>query len=154
MVFAVRHIGIVVTNMEKSLKFYRDLLGLSIVRNMDESGEYLDNMLSIKNAHVNTVKLAANDKEDGVLVELLEFKSNPQTPKDNSDISRIGASHVAFTVNDLDKLYSEFVVAGINFNAPPQFSPDGYAKVTFCRDPDGTPIELVQVLNPSILKKS
>ena len=35
----------------------------------------------------------------------------------------------------------------IKFNAPPQKSPDGLVKVTFCKDPDGTPIELVEMLN-------
>ena len=41
--------------------------------------------------------------------------------------------------------------SGIKFNAPPQLSPDGYAKVTFCFDPDGTPVELVQVLDANAL---
>ena len=52
----VRHIGIVVTNIEKSLKFYRDLLGLKIERSMNESGEYIDNMLGFENVHVKTCK--------------------------------------------------------------------------------------------------
>ncbi len=116
--------------MENSLKFYRDLLGLKIVRNMDESGKYLDNMLSMKNVHVNTVKLATQNKGQ-TLIELLEFKLSTRKSGDNSNISRIGASHVAFTVSDLDSVYSELVAFGIKFNAPPQYSPDGYAKVTF-----------------------
>ena len=37
----------------------------------------------------------------------------------------------------------------VKFTAPPQLTPDGYAKVTFCEDPDGTPIELVEVINPN-----
>ena len=76
------------------------------------------------------------------------FQSN------HSNISKIGSSHVAFTVDDLDKTYEKFIVAGIKFNAPPQNSPDGYAKVTFCHDPDDTLIELVQVLDPTILEKT
>lgn len=151
MINAVRHVGIVVTNMEKSLVFYRDLLGLTIERDMIESGNYIDNMLSMSNVVVNTVKMSA--KNNGpTLIELLEFKSNRQNPNGNSDVSRIGASHVAFTVTDLEKIYVDLTNAGVKFNAPPQYSPDGYAKVTFCHDPDGTPIELVQVLDSSILK--
>ena len=34
----------------------------------------------------------------------------------------------------------------IQFNSSPQISPDGYAKVVFCRAPEGTMIELVEVL--------
>lgn len=152
MITGVRHIGIVVTDMERSLRFYRDLLGLTIERNLIECGEYIDNMLSMKNVKVNTIKMSAKDKGP-TLIELLEFKSHQSNSFANSEIAKIGASHVAFTVDDLDKTYSELITAGIKFNAPPQYSPDGYAKVTFCHDPDGTPIELVQVLNSSVLYK-
>jgi len=151
MIKGVRHVGITVTNMEKSLMFYRDLLGLKIERNMDESGQHIDNMLSMKNVRVNTIKMSASDNGP-TLIELLEFKSHPNNSI-HTDISKIGTSHVAFTVDDLDAVYQRFTSAGIKFNAPPQYSPDGYAKVTFCQDPDGTNIELVQVLDSSILQK-
>jgi hypothetical protein len=36
---------------------------------------------------------------------------------------------------------------GIDFNAPPQQAPDGGAKVTFCCDPEGNFLELVEVLD-------
>ena len=143
MIKETRHIGIVVTNMEKSLHFYRDLLGLKIVRSMDELGEYIDNMLSLKEVKVKTVKMSANN---GVtLIELLEFKSHPKE-KQRREIYEIGASHVAFTVNTLNETYEFLLKSGVKFNAPPQISPDGYAKVTFCQDPDGTPVELVEVM--------
>ena len=153
MIKGIRHIGITVTDMERSLVFYRDLLELIIERNMNESGQYINNMLSMKEVRVNTVKMSASDK-GSTLIELLEFKSHPQKPDSNIDISKIGTSHVALTVDDLDQMYSKLTTAGVKFNTPPQYSPDGYAKVTFCHDPDGTPIELVQVLDPSVLQKT
>ncbi|MBI3088771.1 MAG: VOC family protein, partial [Candidatus Colwellbacteria bacterium] len=61
----------------------------------------------------------------------------------------IGCTHVAFTVANLDKEYKRLTEAGIVFNSPPQLPPDGYAKVAFCKDPDGTLIELVEVLEKS-----
>ena len=143
MLTEVRHIGIVVKNIENSLKFYRDLLGLQIQRAMNESGEYIDNMLGFKDVKVKTVKMSA---PNGLtLVELLEF----DVPK-GSNLSRhvndIGASHVAFTVSNIDEMYNKLKQSGIKFNASPQLSPDGYAKVTFCLDPDNTPVELVEVI--------
>ena len=53
----VRHIGIVVKNIENSLKFYRDIFGLQIQRSMNESGKYIDNMLGFENVKVKTVKM-------------------------------------------------------------------------------------------------
>jgi len=129
--------------MENSLKFYRDQLGLKIIKDMDEQGNYLDNMLSLNNVHVRTVKLSAN--ENTTLVELLQFESHNDNEIRN--FYTIGASHVAFTVDNLEKLYMDLSEKNIKFNAPPQKSPDGLVKVTFCKDPDGTPIELVEMLN-------
>ena len=67
----VRHFGIVVSNLEKSLKFYRDLLGLKILTNMNESGEFIDNILSLNNIQVKTVKMESMG--GGTLIELLEY---------------------------------------------------------------------------------
>jgi len=129
--------------MKKSLEFYRDLLGLKIVRDMDEHGDHLDNMLSLDNVQVRTVKLSANDNT--TMNKLLEFQSHNDNGVRN--FYTIGASHVAFTVENIEKLYQDLSKKDIKFNAPPQKSPDGLVKVTFCKDPDGTPIELVQILN-------
>jgi len=35
---------------------------------------------------------------------------------------------------------------GVEFICPPEKSPNGFAKVTFCTDPEGNYIELVQIL--------
>ena len=143
MILNVRHTGIVVTDLEASLRFYRDRLGFRETKRLDESGAYIDNMLAINGAQVTTVKLAA---PDGNLIELLHFRTHPRPRPSPPEACSIGLTHIAFTVDDLDRMHSDLTAAGVRFNAPPQLSPDGYAKVTFCRDPDGTLIELVQVL--------
>jgi catechol 2,3-dioxygenase-like lactoylglutathione lyase family enzyme len=117
---------------------------LKVVKRMDESGEYIDRMTSLAKVNVTTVKMAA---EDGNLIELLYFHSHPMLPGRKQGMNRIGVSHVAFTVNDLEAEYERLQAKGVAFNAPPQHSPDGYAKVTFCQDPDGNLIELVEVLS-------
>jgi len=144
MVKAIRHFGIVVSDMERSLQFYRDLLGLKVEKTAEESGEYIDNMLSLPNVRVTTVKLSA--ESGSTLVELLNFKSYSQKRPGKRQVYSLGPSHIAFTVDDLDALYRRLSQAGIYFNAPPQLSPDDYAKVTFCHDPDGNLVELVEVL--------
>ena len=139
---AVRHIGIVVTDLKKALHFYRDLLGLKIVNEIDESGNFIDSILSIKNVVVKTIKMKA---DDGNIVELLYFKSHLEKSRDRS-INEVGCSHTAFMVESIDKEYKRLKENGVIFNSLPRISPDGYAKVAFCRDPDGTFIELVEVL--------
>ena len=143
MIKDVRHVGIMVSDMEKSLKFYRDLLGLKVKSLVDEEGEFLDNMLAHENVKNKVAKLYA--KNGNALVELIDSKSYGN--KKDRDFFTIGASHFAFTVDNLEKTYDYLVKNGVKFTALPQQTPDGFAKVTFCEDPDGTLIELVEVIN-------
>lgn len=142
----LRHVGIVVRDLERSLEFYRDLLGLSVVRAMHEEGQFLDAILGMEKAKVRTVKLA--EDANGVLIELLAFEAPAPEIGGAPSLVRVGPTHVAFTVDDLDALHARMVAAGTQFTTQPRVSPDGGAKVTFCRDPDGTALELVEVLKP------
>ncbi|MDO9580890.1 MAG: VOC family protein [Bacteroidales bacterium] len=142
MIKDIRHTGIVVVDLEASLHFYRDLLGFHIAKQMEEAGDYIDNISSLRNVKVTTVKMTS---PSGQMIELLKYQSHPAEQK-NRQICEIGISHIAFTVDDLDIEYERLKDKGIQFNSPPQLSPDGYAKVTFCRAPEGTLIELVEVL--------
>ena len=101
MIKEVRHVGIVVNNMENSLKFYQDLLGFKIIRDMDEHGIYINNMLSLDNVQVRTVKLSAGT--GNTLIELLDFKSHDEN--DIRNYYTIGAAQVALTVDNLEDLY-------------------------------------------------
>ncbi len=143
MIKDIRHTGIVVKDLESSLHFYRDLLGLQIIKKMEETGDYIDNISSLKKVQVATVKMSS---PSGQMIELLKYNSHPAEQK-MREICEIGISHIAFTVDDLDAEYERLKGKGIQFNSPPQLSPDGYAKVTFCRAPEGTLIELVEVLS-------
>ena len=143
MIVNIRHAGIVVKDLDAAIRFYGDLLGMKVMRRMDESGVYIDNMTALQNVKVTTVKLAA---PDGQLVELLAFRSHSSTVDNQRGIADQGLTHIAFTVDDLDRTYAALTKAGVVFNAPPQLSPDGYAKVTFCKDPEGNFLELVEVL--------
>ena len=143
MITQFRHAGIVVTDLERALRFYRDELGFVIKKQMDESGPCLEKILALPAVRVTTVKMTA---PDGGMIELLKFHSHPETRNELPRANQIGTSHIALTVKNLDQAYARLTSIGIQFNAPPQRSPDGMVKVTFCRDPDGTLIELVEML--------
>lgn len=142
MIKNIRHTGIVVDNLDSSLFFYCDILGFKITKRMDESGKYIDAMSSLNGIKVTTIKMAA---PCGQLIELLKFHSHPEKQKPKS-INDIGIAHIAFEVEDLDTEYNRLKGEGVRFNSSPQLSSDGYAKVAFCKAPEGTFIELVEVL--------
>jgi catechol 2,3-dioxygenase-like lactoylglutathione lyase family enzyme len=130
--------------MAKALGFYCDLLGLRVAREADESGDYIDRVTGLSQVQVRTVKMRA--PSGGTLVELLEYVSHRRERPEAPEACAIGASHVAFTVRDLAATQARLSAAGVPFHAAPQTSPDGYARVAYCRDPDGTIVELVEVV--------
>ncbi len=139
----IRHTGIVVVDIEKSIAFYHGLLGLRVEKDMLEKSAYIDKVLGLRDVSVRTIKLSV---DDGNLIELLCFQDPASKKTEPKQLNDSGLTHVAFTVKDLDKEYSRLTGKGVTFISEPQKSPNGYAKIAFCRDPEGNFIELVEVI--------
>lgn len=139
----IRHVGITVQDLDKMLDFYGRLLGFKNKKVALESGDYIDNFSNLKNISVTTAKLS--NGHDEVLIELLKYHSHVGEELE-SQIINPGITHFALTVDNLNELYEKALKEGVKFNAPPQTPPDGKALVTFCRDPEGNLLELVEVL--------
>ncbi len=140
---AIRHTGIVVTDMERSLEFYRDLLGLKPIQDFEEQGAFIDTVCGMSGIRLRMVKLLA---DDGGMVELLHYISHPMSRAKDNKLCEIGPTHMAFKVDSIDQTYASLFAAGVKFNSTPIVSPDGKAKLAFCQDPDGTYLELVEEL--------
>ena len=145
---SMRHFGITVCDLDRSLEFYESL-GFRVEKRMLESGECIDSFSGRDGIEVTTAKLKDPNNSD-VMLELLEYHSH-KDPEPETNLSRpifkVGCSHFAVTVSDLDNVYSQLSEKGTVFNCEPVLSPDGNVKLTFCRDPDGNLIEMVQPLN-------
>ncbi len=143
MIREFRHTGLVVADMERALKFWCNVLGFELLKKMDESGPFIDAMMGLEGVQVTTAKLAA---PDGRMLELLKFHSHPDSEQWIGMPYSTGFTHIALTVDDLDALMPLLEREGVTFPAAPLCSPDGYAKVTYARSPDGILLELVQVM--------
>ncbi|MEA1956699.1 MAG: VOC family protein [Campylobacterota bacterium] len=139
----LRHIGIVVRDLEKSVKFYKDIFDLTVDKQMVEDGKYVEDLVGIKGASIHWAKLKA---KDGTIIELLEYKDNPNKEKDNYMANRLGCSHIAVSVEDIEDIYKKLQKYECKCNSKPLFSPDGKVKVMYCYDIDGTILEIVQEL--------
>lgn len=138
----VRHVGIVVRDSERSLAFYRDLLELRVEIDQVESGEFIETILAFPGVRVRTTKLSA--PEGPTLIELLEFEDAVGENAGGANLKRVGPTHAALTVANLEGLYERLTRQGVEFLSPPRVSADGLARVAFCADPDGTMLELVE----------
>ena len=140
---AIRHTGIVVSDMHTSLRFYRDLLGMEVWADFQDDSQMIQDVTGVKGAKVWMVKLKA---EDGVSIELLQYLSHPQAVPEPRRACDIGCNHIALQVDDLDSLHEKLLAEGIEFNVAPIVSSEGFAKFTYCRDPEGVLVELVEIL--------
>lgn len=138
----IRHVGLVVLDMEKALRFYHDLLGLKIQGKTDEKGYFINQLLDNENIELKTIKLSADD--NATRIELLEFLNIKLDQNYKMRLYNAGFTHVALTVENLDELYLRLKKAGIQFNCPPQLSPDGKLKITFCKDFEENYLELIE----------
>lgn len=139
--FSIRHFGIVVKDLEDSLFFYENLLGFKVFKKMKESGPEISTFLGINNVEVTTVKMKNQFNQ---MIELLSYTK--QTNNNDVVINQLGPTHVALSVSNLDDLYQNFKNQNIEFISSPIITNDKFAKVAFCKAPEGTFIELVEEL--------
>jgi catechol 2,3-dioxygenase-like lactoylglutathione lyase family enzyme len=143
MIKAIRHTGLVVADMEKAIYFWCNILGFSIVKQLQEHGPHMDALLGLEDVIVTTTKISSPDNS---MIELLYFHSHPDKNYWEGNVISTGFTHIALTVEDLDRTCAMLLKEGVTFDSPPQFSPDGYAKVTYGKGPEGVLLELVEVL--------
>ena len=143
MITGTRHTGLVVRDIERSLSFYRNILGLTLWKREKEEGPFIENVVAIKDVVIEWAKLKT---PDGSVVELLQYPAHPEAKDraENAPSNRQGCSHIAFTVEDIDAVYKKLQSNECHCNSGPQTSPDGLARVMYCHDPDGIIIEFVE----------
>lgn len=143
MIRSIRHVGLVVNDLDKALKLWCEVLGFKIQRKLLESGEHIDLMIGLKEVKVTTVKLKA---KDGCMLELLKFHSHPIKEKWQGKPYSVGFTHIALTVDNIDNTCKRLKDVGVNVPGPAQISADGQVKVLYVSLPEGALVELVEEL--------
>ena len=137
----IRHIGLVVSDIDKSLEFYHNILGLKIQGKTDENDEFIKKLLKNENSHLKTIKLSTSN--NATRIELISIK-NKLIHSARKQLNETGLTHISLTVNNLDKIYEVLKQKNVEFNCPPTLSPDKTLKVTFCKDFEGNFLELTE----------
>jgi len=143
MIRNIRHTGLVVRDLERSVAFY-EALGLTIWKRETETGAYIDTVVGIPAVKLEWAKLRA---PDGSLVELLQYHSHPDVKLfEKAPSNRLGCSHLAFTVDNLQDVCERIVQLGGSKVNDPVIAPHGKVRVAYCHDLDGILMELVEEL--------
>jgi glyoxylase I family protein len=144
MIEGFSHVGVCVSDLERSTRFYTEVLGFQVLFTM-ELGPELAATMEI-DGRFTTRMLARGD----VRVELLQWLE-PESHGDGERrlMNRIGMTHLCFRVDDVDVLLAEAARAGGHAH-PSTLSVlegvgvgGGPVKVVYATDPDGTRIEFM-----------
>ena len=141
MIKSLEHVGLSVKDMDRSLEFYRDFLGMEVVMELDASDEKLGRVIGVPGAKCRIVHL----KLENSMLELFNYYE-PTGENKAKDIQQFdhGLTHIGFAVDNFHEFVEQLRERGTEFlGEPVEFRPDVW--VVYFRGPDGEVCELRQV---------
>ena len=133
------HLVVGVTDMDRALAFYRDVIGMEVVFETLISGEPFDAVLHATRKQEGRV---VGGLLGGLMVELLSLGTKPPAEKP-ARRGITGIQNVSLSVTDLDDTYRRLTAAGYTPDQAP-FEIVG-VRMFFVKDPDGTPVEFIEL---------
>ena len=151
MIHEVTHIGITVSDIERSTTFYRDVLELEFIGSVTMKGDETDRLFQIKNCIAKIAYLNGSKDSLAPPIELIQFVSE-DCEIDTPTLRKTSISEICFRVDNIDKVYSDLKSKGVEFLSEPQlfdFRKDGFSKskAVYFKDPDGVILELMEYLD-------
>ena len=129
-------------DLDRSVQFYRDLLGLKVLTKGGLSGSWksADRLTKLQGTAARWVMLSAGNAN----LEIVHYDSPPaEPPKTPRPAIEHGIARICFEVTNIHKMYEDLVAVGVHFDCPPQYQ-DDLGVTTYARDPDGNVVELVE----------
>ena len=144
------HVSFTVRDLESSVKWYTEALGLEYVRGQVQENEYTSRLVGFPNARLKVAQLRVPGEPlgpSGHHVELIEYE-RPRGEDIPLDTNRTGVGHWAFVVDDLQAEFTRLKALGVRFKSetPNQIS-EGVNRgggSIYLLDPDGITLELHQ----------
>jgi hypothetical protein len=142
---ALRHVGVVVSDLNKALNIFVNCFGCEVVNIYPQiSGTYISELVGMGQVRM---KIAILKTLDNNRIELIEYESHPGRKRAPVMANDIGVSHFAISVRNIRTLYDNRSQFNIQFLSPPLLSPNGFVEVAYTIIMDEFMIELVQVLD-------
>jgi catechol 2,3-dioxygenase-like lactoylglutathione lyase family enzyme len=141
---ALHHTGLTVRDLDRSLSFYRDALGMEVVFEQEKRGGYFAAIVGYPDTHVRAAQLAFPG--GGHRLEIFEYvapepRGEPGEPRD------VGITHVCLVVDGLDAVAARLRATGTSFFSevvPIDTGANAGGRGVYLRDPDGIIVELFE----------
>ena len=148
MITNMLHVGLTITDMTRSIHFYRDILGFNLEGTLTMDGKETDILFGRENVRASVAYVKGDKGIQTPPIELICFEGNPVT-RNNTDLFTTSVSEVCFATDDIHAEYRRLKELGVDFLSEPQFfdfTKDGFGKswAVYFRDPDGIILELIE----------
>jgi lactoylglutathione lyase len=146
---SIFHVGFVVRDLDASLRFYTEGLGLVLRHRQVQCNEYTSSLVGYEDASLEIAQLRFSEGEpppSGHVLELISYERPPSGPAD-TERSTLGAGHLAFIVDDIFEVTERLRSFGAHIINQPVEITAGINKggwAVYLNDPDGVTLELIQ----------
>ena len=140
---ATNHTGLTVSDIDRSIAFFRDVLGFEVSAKIEARGEFFEDLVGVPGAEM----LVAYVSAPGHTIELLQYVKPDDRRRSELRPCDTGFVHMAFQVDDIDALLRAIRAGGFAPVGPVQTSTRGSRKggrVVYTRDADGIVFEFQQ----------
>lgn len=147
------HFSFTVSDLERSVEFYRDVLGMKLVHRMVHDQPYTSKQVAFPEAHLKVALFtigSMTQPPSGHILELIEYVNPRGLPTDTAT-NRPGSAHMAFQVDDLRAEYERMKALGVRFKSEPVRITAGRNEggwTVYLLDPDNITLEMVQPRKP------
>jgi catechol 2,3-dioxygenase-like lactoylglutathione lyase family enzyme len=138
----LHHTGLTVADLDRSLHFWRDAMGMEVLFQQEKAGGYLEAIVGEPGAHVRMAHLAFGGQ--GPRIELFQYLA-PSGGQHRLRPADVGFAHVCVACDDLDERLERLIAAGGRPFSKPVEVDTGVNKggrSVYLRDPDGHVVEL------------
>lgn len=143
---AIHHLGMTVQDIERSIEFYRDLLGMELIgRRPSVTADYVAEQTGYENVELNVASFRVGPGSPQTL-EVVQYMNHVGEPADAST-NRAGNTHLCVLVDDLRAAVSQLREHGVRFKSDPveiTAGPNKGGLVVYFFDPDGYTLEMFQ----------
>ena len=108
------HVAIGVSDLEESIRFYTDVMGMELDYSARHKGEYPSSISGVENADLKVCVL----KKGKVRLELVDY-IRKEASRGPVRQNQTGLVHIAFLVTDIEREYEKINSLGYHFNSRP-----------------------------------
>lgn len=139
MITSHNHSSFTVSDLERSVAFYRDILSFKVETRFETQGAAIQQITGFPDAHLKVAHLLLGNFR----LELIQYLA-PRGKLLDLATCNVGTAHIAFYADDVDRTCRELQARGVRFRGAPVASVAGRPRVAYFLDPDGITLELSQ----------